>query len=145
VISVRLGGIVDETDVCLAVYGEDLDPAEVTKLLRCEPSSSHRRGDRMKSSRALRHNGAWLLSVRGSTDPEELTAGLLDRFVAVDGSVWAGLAQRHDLQLRFGLFLNRWNRGLELSPELVGRIARIHARVIFDIYGPDGEVDLQEP
>jgi PNKP adenylyltransferase domain, ligase domain/Domain of unknown function (DUF4279)/PNKP adenylyltransferase domain, C-terminal region len=140
VASIRVCDVVDETDVCLGVYGGDLDPAEVTRLLRCEPSSSHRRGDRMKTG-ALWRKGAWLVSVRGSADPEELTADLLDRF-AVDESVWRSLAQRHDLQLRFGLFLNRWNRGLELSPALVGRIARVGARVVFDIYGPADAVDV---
>jgi hypothetical protein len=139
----KVGGLVDETDVCLGVYGEDLNPAEVTEILRCEPSRSHRRGDPMKRGH-LRHKGAWLLSVRGALDPEALTAGLLDRFVDVDESTWAGLADRHDLQLRLGLFLNRWNRGLELSPGLVGRIARIHARMIFDIYGQDGDVDIDD-
>jgi hypothetical protein len=142
VASIRVGGVVDETDVCLGVSGEDLDPAEVTRLLRCEPSSSHRRGDRMKRG-ALWRKGAWLLSVRGSAEPEELTTDLLDRF-AVDEHVWRSLAQRYDLQLRFGLFLNRWDRGLELSPALVGRIARVHARVIFDIYGPEGAVDVND-
>ena len=92
----------------------------------------------------LWRKGAWLLGSRGSADPEELTAGLLDR-LAVDESVWIDLAQRHDLQLRFGLFLERWNRGLELSPALVGRIARVRARVIFNIYGPDGPVDVNDP
>ena len=139
----KVGGLVDETDVCLGVYGEDLNPAEVTEMLRRDPSRSHRRGDPMKSGH-LRHKGAWLLSVRGTSDPEELTADLLDRVVAIDESVWADLANRHDVQLRFGLFLNRWNRGLEFSPELVGRIARIRARVIFDIYGPDGDVDASD-
>jgi hypothetical protein len=137
-----MSGIVDESAVCLGVYGKDLDPAEVSKMLRCEPSSAHRRGDRMKSG-TLRHMGAWLLSVRGNVDPQELTAGLLDR-LPVEGDVWADLAARYDLQLRLGLFLNGWNRGLEMSSSLVGRIAGIHARVIIDIYGPDRDIELRE-
>ena len=99
---------------------------------------------RSHEERSPAAQGAWLLSLRGRADPEELTAALLDRF-AVDESVWIDPSQRHDLQLRFGLFLNRWNRGLELPPALVSRIARVHARVIFDIYGPDGMVDVDEP
>jgi hypothetical protein len=137
---IRVGGAVDKTDVCLAVYGEDLDPADVTRVLGCEPTSAHRRGDRMKRG-TLRRTGAWLLSVRGTVSPEEVTVALLDRLPA-DEEMWRDLARRYDLQLRYGLFLDRWNRGVTLSPTLVFRIARLHAVVGFDIYGPDGEVDV---
>jgi hypothetical protein len=137
----RVGGVVDETSVTLGVYGEDLDPGQVTGLLGCEPTRAHRRGDPMKRGGA-RQKGAWLLSLRGRGSPEELTVALLDRLPAED--VWLDLAGRHDVQLRYGLFLERWNRGLDLSPTLVARISRLHAVVIFDIYGPDGEVDVVE-
>jgi hypothetical protein len=35
-----VGGLVEETEVCLAVYGEGLDPAVVTALLGCSPTSA---------------------------------------------------------------------------------------------------------
>jgi hypothetical protein len=137
-----VGGLVDETDVCLAVYGDDLEPADVTRLLGVEPSRSRRRGDSRRSGPPW-PNGAWFLAVRGRGDPEALTNELLDKLPTEEGT-WRELGARFTVQLRFGLFMERWNRGLEFSPELLARMARLNAKVIFDIYGPEGApVDVQ--
>jgi uncharacterized protein DUF4279 len=141
--TIWVGGVVDETDVCLGVYGDDLDPDQVTVMLGCEPTSSHRKGDRTKRG-IVRRRGAWLLSSKGTADPEELTCKLLDR-LPKDERTWARLAKEYEVQLRFGLFLQRWNRGLDFTPQLVARMAKLHARIIFDVYGPDdAPVDVVE-
>lgn len=41
-----VGGLVDKSGVVLAIYGDDLDPDEVSAKLGVQPSSAHRRGDR---------------------------------------------------------------------------------------------------
>jgi len=38
------------------------------------------------------------------------------------------------VQLSFGIFTERWNRGFELSPDAVRRINSLGAEVGFDIY-----------
>jgi hypothetical protein len=38
------------------------------------------------------------------------------------------------LQLSFGIFTERWNRGFELSPDSIRRIDSLGAGVGFDIY-----------
>jgi hypothetical protein len=90
----------------------------------------------MKSEKTTWRKGPWLLSVRGEADPEALTLRLLEA-VSADEQFWARLAARYVVQLRYGLFLNEWNQGLTLSPELITRIARLHAVVHFFIYGPE--------
>ena len=141
--TIWVGGVVDTTAVCLGVYGDDLNPDQVTVMLGCEPTSSHRRGDRAKRG-IVRPRGVWLLSSEGNADPEDLTCKLLDR-LPKDARTWARLAKKYDVQLRFGLFMQRWNRGLDFTPQLVVRMAKLHARIIFDIYGPDdAPVDVVE-
>ena len=41
----RVGGAVSRTTASLRIGGDDLDPDEITALLRCEPTNSHRKGD----------------------------------------------------------------------------------------------------
>lgn len=92
----------------------------------------------------MHRRGVWLLDNDGTADPEELTCKLLDRLPKDEGT-WAKLAKRYEVQLRFGLHLQRWNRGLDFTPQLVARMAKLHARIIFDIYGPgDAPVDVVE-
>jgi hypothetical protein len=100
------------------VYRDDLDPDEVTIVLGCEPTSSHRKGDKMKRGNNVWRRGPWLVSKVGTAAPEQLTSKLLDR-LPKDEHTWEWLAKNHDVQLRFGLFLERWNRGLEFTTQLV--------------------------
>jgi hypothetical protein len=140
--TIQVGGVVDETHVTLGVYGDDLDPDEISAVLGRAPTSAHRKGDVGKRGH-VRRAGVWLLSLEGTADPEKLTRKLLDK-LPTDERVWKRLAKRHEVQLRFGLFLERWNRGLDFTPELVVRMAKLHARINFDIYCPDGPVDVVE-
>jgi hypothetical protein len=139
------GGVVDKTTVTLGFYGDDLDPAEVTAMLGCKPTSSHRKGENMtKGGVRVWPRGAWLLSKTGMTDPEKLTKKVLDRLPR-DERLWVRLAKKHDVQLRFGFFLERCNRGLDFTPQLVARMAKLHERIMFDIYCPeDALVDVVE-
>jgi hypothetical protein len=144
---VTVGGLIDRASVSLCVYGDNLIPEAVSKALGIAPTRAHRKGEPMKSRSphaprdAAHRTGAWILKVRGKApqEPEELTAGLLDQ-LPDDNTVWDEIAARHDIWLSYGLHMDAWNRGFALSPEMVSRIARMHARMNFDIYAyPEDE------
>ena len=130
-----VGGLVDETGVCLAVYGEDLDPPDVTAIIGREPTSAHRKGDRRGPRSAPYKAGAWFFKVRGEAPqgPAELTAALLDQ-LPDDERVWAKLNELYKVQLRYGIHMTGWNRGFDLPAGLAARIAKLRATVMFDIY-----------
>jgi hypothetical protein len=44
----EVGGPVGEVGVALAIYGEELDPGEITRTLGVAPTKAHRRGERPK-------------------------------------------------------------------------------------------------
>jgi hypothetical protein len=128
------GGLVDESRLTLGIHGENLDPDEISRMLGCAPSSAHRRGDPRRLGPPW-PKGAWLLSVEGKSPigPEELVHLLLSR-LPTDDAVWADLRRRFRLQLSFGIFNERWNRGFELSADAVRRIDLLGAGVGVDIY-----------
>lgn len=133
---VTVGGPVDETRVSLALYGADLEPADISRVLQVDPSSSHRRGDARPSRRAVPYKtGAWFLSAEGRAPdaPEKLISSVLDR-VPNDEAIWRELASRYEIQLRIGVFVEAFNRGFDLSAELVARIAGTRAMIVFDVY-----------
>ena len=140
-IFIKAGGLVDGSRLTLGIHGEDLEPDEISRLLGCAPSSSHRRGDPRHSGPPW-PNGAWLLSVeaKSPTGPEELVHLLFAR-LPTDEILWSDLRRRFRLQLSFGIFSERWNRGFELSPETLQRIVSISAGVGFDIYANIGDGD----
>jgi hypothetical protein len=128
------GGLVDESRLTLGVHGEDLDPDEISRLLGCAPTSSHRRGDARRSGPPST-KGGWLLTVeaKSPTGPDELVHLLLER-LPTEQAVWADLRRRFQVQLSFGIFTGRWNRGFELTGDAVRRIEVLGAGVGFDIY-----------
>ena len=136
-----VGGLIDETRLTLSVHGDDLDPDEVTRMLSCSPSGSHRRGELAPRSARPYRKGAWLLSVEGKApvEPEHLLASLLDRLPS-DPNVWEALRGRYSVALGFGLFQEAWNRGFDLSPGIVQRVAELGLGLGFDIYA-DGDED----
>ena len=138
----EVGGPIDKTRVTLGIHGNDLDPDEISSLLRCLPTRAHRRGDPRPRNAPPWPAGAWLLSLEGvaPTEPEELLNALLAK-VPADPSIWNGLRQRFTVRLGFGLFLNAWNRGFDLSPAVLQRLAEVGATLGFDVYADAYEDD----
>ena len=135
------GGLVDQSRLTLGIHGDDLDPVEVSRLLGCSPTSAHRRGDLRRSGPPW-PRGAWLLAVEGRspTGPEELVHLLLEPLPA-DEAFWSEVRRRFRVQLMFGIFSKRWNRGFELSPQALRRINVLGAGVGVDIYTNMAEGD----
>jgi len=132
---VEVGGLVDETRVTLGVYGPELEPDEISTLLGCTPTSAHRCGDLRRNGIPPWPQGAWLLSVEGKapTGPEELIELLTARLPG-ESAIWERLTAKYSVRVTLGLFTGDWNRGFELSPSSISRLAAIGARVGFDIY-----------
>lgn len=134
----EIGGPPDECGVALAIYGEELDPDEITRLLGVRPTVSHRRGDRPRpQSKHPFRLGAWFLECRGNAPvrPDELTKTIFDP------ERWKPIQDRFKIQLRYGLHISGWNKEFDLPRELVARIAAIGATMNFDLYayGEDEE------
>ena len=136
----EVGGLVDETKVTLALYGEDLDPEEITKLLGVEPTSAHRRGDTRSRGARPYPKGAWFLKLVGTPPrgPAELLEDLLERVPPASVALWQGLRQRFDVQVRFGIFLEAWNRGFGVPARQLEQLSLIVNSFEFDIYANGG-------
>jgi Domain of unknown function (DUF4279) len=137
-----VGGVIDESGVKLALYGDDLNPDVVTDLLKVKPTRSFKRGYRLKpTSRPMPH-GAWFLEVRGKSPdgPEVLLRNLLTMLPASE-NVWKEIKARYKAQIRFGLHMSGWNKGFEISSTLVRRLGNMGVDLEFDIYayGDDDE------
>jgi hypothetical protein len=143
---VEVGGIVDETRLTLGLYGQDLDPDDISTTLRCSPTSSHRRGDPRRVGRPPWPQGAWLLRLEGNAPvgPNELVQQLLDR-LPVAAEVWEGLRAKYTVQLTVGIFLGSWNRGFELSCVSLSRIGELGVSLGFDLYADTLLDDQEEP
>jgi hypothetical protein len=131
----EVGGLVDESGVGLAIYGRDLDPEDVTTRLGCRPTHAHRRGDTKRPGGIPFQSGGWFLEERGRAPdgPEQLIRRLLDRLPTTP-SIWKALSEDYDIQLRFGIHFNGWNKGFVLPANLLATLAMMHVSLSFDLY-----------
>jgi hypothetical protein len=137
----EVGGMVDETRVSLAIYGDELDPDALSTELRCVPSRSHRKGDRRSQTSPPFRTGAWILSVEGRAPrgPSELIDELLARF-PVDGMFWRTLTEKYQVSVRVGIHTGGWNRGFDFPLGAVTSLAQRGIGVGFDLYFYGDEV-----
>lgn len=132
-----VGGPIDRCSASLRVFGENLNPDDVTAMLGVAPTSACRKGDvtRRKVTTRAEPRGKWLLGIehRTGTTLEAVINELLDRMTD-DLGVWADLTTRFQADLFCGLHMEQWNRGLDFSPHTLKRIADRSLRLGLDIY-----------
>jgi hypothetical protein len=123
----------------LRLFGDDLDPDEITRLLSCLPSSSQKRGEiirhRIGGGEHVAPYGKWLLN-EDECKPADLD-GQIQRLlgrVSGDASVWQDLVSRFRVDLFCGLFVKEWNEGVSLSPAVLAALGSRGILIDFDIY-----------
>ena len=137
---------VHRTIASIGFYGDDLDPAELTKRLGAPPTRSFRQGDNLARETGVvrpARTGAWILEAQAAESDDlgrqiaSALGGLTD-----DLSVWMDLADRYEARVFCGLFMDATNEGLRLKPELLAAISARGLYLDLDLYGP---LDDQTP
>ena len=135
-----------KSSVSLRVSGDDLDPDEITMLFGMVPSTSHRKGDLVSPGRGptIRKHGMWSLKA-DDAEPEAYDAqiaGLISR-LPQDLSVWRSIAEKYQVDLFCGFFMDTTNQGFTLSPKAMSSLAERGIEVGFDIYSPSPEEEAE--
>ena len=133
---VHPSGGVDSTSVTLRFFGDDLDPEELSELLGAQPTLSRCRGEPIPGQEGrLAETGSWLLSSeRQSKSPLEIQVAALFGRLTGDLDVWRQLTRRFYADLFCGLWSEAFNRGTELSPEVLRMVADRGLRLGLDVY-----------
>jgi hypothetical protein len=126
----------------LRIAGDDLQPAEITRLLGCDPSAAQTKAEqiigRNSGSTRVASTGMWRL-VASKREPEDLDGQIVELLskLADDLNVWASIARTYRLDLFCGLFMGGSNEGLSISPESMTALGLRHIELGLDIYGGD--------
>jgi hypothetical protein len=125
---------VHETTVTLRFFGSELDPDEVSQLLGSRPTLSRRKGDTLPGQPETERS-SWLLPAESkSRRPlEEQIHALFDR-LSDDLAVWRKLTDKYQGDIFCGVWMETWNGGFGLSPDLLRRIDERHLGLAFDVY-----------
>jgi len=125
---------VDRSTASLRFIGEDLDPNELSKRLEFLPSEE----TAYPIIKTKKGNiTVWSVSCCES-DLNELGKKIetLLSWFTYDITVWKEISGKYRGEIFCGLFLDGWNRGFELSTELLRKLSDRNLLIGFDIYSP---------
>ena len=131
---------VAKSSVALRISGDDLDPEEITRLLGPSPKTSKRKGDKTVSPKSGREwvakTGLWMLEAE-DREPESIDGQIEELLKQLTGElgVWEKIADRFEVVLICGLFMEGANEGMSLSPRSLMELGRRRIELWFDIYG----------
>ncbi|GAA0650641.1 DUF4279 domain-containing protein [Brevundimonas lenta] len=133
-------GTLESSAASIGFYGDDLDPAEITRSLGGEPTVGVARGETWTNDygrEITAKTGSWRL-VADRQEPADLDWKIRQLFSGLndDLQAWRSLAGRYRGRVFCGLFLATSNDGLTLQPETLRMIGERGLVVDLDIYGP---------
>ncbi len=136
---VSIGGPVREFRLSLRLFGDDLDPDEVSELLGSAPSDSYRKGDLLPGRyRRAAKRGAWFLTADHREGTDKGFSNVVDELIdSLNGDldVWYSLTRRYHVDLFCGVFMEHTgNEGVELPLETMKRLVDRGVKIEFDIY-----------
>ena len=142
-------GPVQRSVATLRIIGDDLDPAEITRLLGCAPDAAQTRGEQISSRNSasvrIARVGAWQLSAT-DREPEDLDSQINELLSKLtdDLRVWTSIAEKYRVDLFCGLFMHEGNEGLSITPESLAALGLRKIELGLDIYGGDDQTGKSE-
>lgn len=139
-------GKVHHSTAALRIFGDDLQPDGITRLLKCQPSKAEIKGQVIKypsgRERAVKH-GHWRL-VAEDAEPEDLDGQIqwILSQMTNEPDIWKHLVQTYDVDMFCGIFMGSSNDGFCLSPKTLLILGERGIEIGFDIYyaGNDEEM-----
>lgn len=133
----------NETVATLRFFGDELDPDELTRLLRSAPTKGAKKGGVWctgNGTEKIAKSGFWRLDT-ADRSPGDLDTQIAELFknLSPDLSVWADLSQRYKADIFCGLFLKYTNEGISLQPSTLAAVGSRGLIFSFDIYSPTSD------
>ena len=141
----QLGGPIGWFRISLHITSDELDPADVTKCFRIEPSAAQKKGVPLLrpdgTKKRVPKFGRWTLAITPKETDEwdiEEAAWLLMRRLPNGLDTWSQLPSNTRKQLSFGVSLDSWNQEFSLTPEFARYVSERNIELYFDVYADDG-------
>ena len=131
--------VINETAVTLRIWGDELQPEEISVALGCQPDTSASKGGTWRLPRGVERVseiGMWhkRAARRAPGDLDEQVAELLAPMTD-NVAVWQRLTTQFTADVFCGLFLNETNQGIGLDPPTLFALGARGLKLELDVYG----------
>lgn len=140
----EIGGSFEEFSVGVNFYSEHLDKGEITELIGSKPTKAWNQGERHPIGNTKKTRitdwGKWYLS--SQRDSKDLNLKLQELFDSLtsDLNKWRTLTTKYESWIDVAGYMDNFNRGFSLKPEILKMISDRNIEIVFDIYY-DGDED----
>jgi hypothetical protein len=129
----------------LRIGGDDLIPDEISKLLGAQPTKAYKKGDikqKTEQRNYLSRSGIWMLDAL-DRQPENVDGQITEILAKLsdDLSVWSSLAERFEIDLFCGWFMDAGDEGLTISPRSMAALSARQIELGICIYAPSNELE----
>ncbi|WP_346840057.1 DUF4279 domain-containing protein [Microbulbifer sp. SAOS-129_SWC] len=130
---------VSRSKASLRLIGESLNPKEISDLLGCEGTTMYSKGDirvhKRTGKQYERKSGHWSL-VAAACEPEDIDGQVSELLsqLSSDLSLWHELASKYSIDLFCGIFMEKSNEGIDISPKTLVELGSRGIVLALDIY-----------
>lgn len=133
-------GKIRQSAASLRIFGDELQPTEISRMLKCEPTQARVKGEVIKYRSGRERTitcGSWLLSAERA-EPEDLDGQIKWSMAKMtnDLGVWQTLTSSYDVDMFCGAFMQSGNDGLSISAESMLALGARRVELELDIYSP---------
>lgn len=134
----RMGGPFQRMFVLLEIFGDDLDPQEISRVLQVSPDQSYRKGEERPRGSQFYKTGGWILKsgeiqIDDDRKGEETVCRWIERLPG-DAIAWHDLTQRFNVRVRLVGYSDQWNADFTLPPTALSRLALFGVPLQIDPY-----------
>jgi hypothetical protein len=143
------GGEMDAGEFYISITSDDLDPVRVAEQVGIAPTRSHRRGDPLARTGRTYSYGEWCLSTgrldfQSGPSCEQQFDDFIRRLPS-DETLWQRIQAQHSVRVSIVLWMETWNREINLSPFALGELSRFRLALNIDTYlASDDEEEAKE-
>ena len=132
----------------LRIFGDMLNPDEISRLLGGVPTESFSKGQAKpsKTKEIIRKSGGWILNA-ADQEPGNLDAQVEEIFgqLTKDLSVWAALSKEYKVDLFCGFFMSETDEGIEVSAKTLQTLGERGIKFGVCIYAPLKDMADEDP
>lgn len=125
--------------VTLRLIGDTLDPKEISDLLGREGTTMYSKGDtkviKTTGREIVRKSGHWSLDAT-ECEPEDIDGQVKEILnqLSSDLEIWNELASKYSIDLFCGIFMEKSNEGMDISPNTLLELGNRGIMLALDIY-----------
>lgn len=135
----------NRSSATLRIFGDSLDPAEISRLLDCAPTKSHVKGQSRYKGTVYK-TGGWLLKA-APQEPPDLDNQIAELFSRVKTAValWSSLSQEYSIDLCCGIFMDETTEDVRISADTMKLLSERGIKLEISIYAPTPEIRPDDP